>query len=163
DYTTFLGGSGNETGFGIVVDGEGSAWVTGQTDSTNFTRTANALQLAYGGNIDAFLTKLNATGAVVYSSYLGGKDIYVGRSIALHGNYDVYVTGETFSTDFPRKNAFQSSLRGPVDAFLSVFNAFGGVSFRYSTYLGGNDPVPSNGDRAFGVAVDPNGIAFLTG
>ena len=77
-YSTYLGGSGNDYGNGIAVDGSGNAYVTGSTESTNFP-TANPLQASNGGSSDAFVTKINAAGsALVYSTYLGGSGSDVG-------------------------------------------------------------------------------------
>jgi Beta-propeller repeat len=76
-YSTFLGGSGDETGNSVAVDATANAYVTGSTSSTDFPTTRNAFQAAYGGGIsDAFVSKLNAAGSVlVYSTYMGGNDI----------------------------------------------------------------------------------------
>ena len=102
-YSTYLGGSGEDGGFGIAVDSSGSAYVTGDTDSTNFP-TASPLQAAFaGGDQDAFVTKLNASGnAPVYSTYLGGDRADQGRGIAVDSSGNAYVTVEIDSPNFPR-------------------------------------------------------------
>ena len=86
------------------MDAAGSAYVTGGTRSTNFPTTAGAFQTTHaGGDFDAFVTKLNATGSgLVYSTYLGGSGRLIdGYGIAVDGAGSAYVTGDTLSTDFP--------------------------------------------------------------
>src|SRR3989454_9366094 len=97
-YSTYLGGSGGDQGFGIAADAVGNAYVTGFTGSTNFPTTAGAFG---GGGVDAFVTKLSPTGALVYSTYLGGSGGDEGRGIAVDVAGNAYVTGSTGSTDFP--------------------------------------------------------------
>lgn len=102
-YSTYLGGSGNDTGNGIAVDASSNAYITGITTSTNYP-TANAFQPTGGADLggDAFVTKLNSVGSsLVYSTYLGGSSTDTGRSIAVDTTGNAYVTGSTFSTDFP--------------------------------------------------------------
>ena len=157
-YSTYLGGSSSEQGYGIAVDSSGNAYVTGETYSTNFP-TANAFQPAYGGvNSEAFVTKLNATGsALVYSTYLGGSDQDMGRGIAVDSSGNAYVTGSTISTNFPTANAIQARYGGNSDAFVTKLNATGSALV-YSTYLGGSDI-----DSGSGIAVDSSGNAYVTG
>jgi photosystem II stability/assembly factor-like uncharacterized protein len=99
-YSTYLGGNGSDTGYGIAVDSSGNAYITGATASTNYP-TANAIQPTSNGS-DAFVTKLNSLGSgLVYSTYLGGSNVEVGRGIAVDSAANAYVTGFTNSTDFP--------------------------------------------------------------
>lgn len=99
-YSTYLGGSGEDDGYGIAVDSSGNAYVTGFTVSLNFPTTPGAFQTNYGGGATVFLTKLNPTGSVlVYSTFLGGDDL--GSAIAVDASGDAFVTGSTGSTDFP--------------------------------------------------------------
>jgi hypothetical protein len=94
-YSTYLGGSNNDGGTGIAVDSPGSAYVTGQTDSSNFPTTAGAFQTTFGGGIDAFVSKLSSTGsALVYSTYLGGSSSDGGFGIAPDSVGNAYVTGQ---------------------------------------------------------------------
>ncbi|HKP05284.1 MAG TPA: SBBP repeat-containing protein [Chthoniobacterales bacterium] len=160
-YSTYLGGSGFDFGYGIAVDSGGSVYVTGTTTSTNFP-IANALQSMNGssGNFpeDAFVTKLSATGsALIYSTYLGGSDDDQGAGIAVDSGGNAYVTGTTHSTNFPTANAIQSTSGGGHDAFVAKFNATGSALI-YSTYLGGNSE-----DVVYGIAVDGAGSAYVTG
>jgi hypothetical protein len=118
-YSTYLGGSGEESGNGIAVDSSRVAYVTGGTNSTNFP-TKNAFQASFGGVFDAFVTKLARSGsALSYSTYLGGVGEEEGLGIAVDSSSAAYVTGDTNSTNFPTKNAFQSSYGGLVDAFVT--------------------------------------------
>jgi hypothetical protein len=156
-YSTYLGGSNTDGGNGIAVDVSGNTYVTGQTNSTDFP-TANALQPTLAGNIDAFVTKINATGAgLVYSTYLGGSsgDYVLGIAVDLSG--DAYVTGYTNSTNFPTANALQPTLAGNTNAFVTEINATG-AGLVYSTYLGG-----SGVDYALGIAVDASGNTYVSG
>ncbi|HEV7394867.1 MAG TPA: Calx-beta domain-containing protein [Pyrinomonadaceae bacterium] len=160
-FSTYLGGSLNDAGNGIAVDGSGNIYVTGKTSSTNFP-TQNAFQSIpspneLGGN--AFVTKINPVGpSYVFSTYLGGSFNDEGTSIALDLTANVYVTGNTLSADFPIANAFQANIGDTLggDAFVTKLNSSGSLS--YSTYLGG-----SNRDAGFGIAVDVSGNAYVTG
>ena len=160
-YSIYLGGSDWDQGDGIAVDAVGNAYVTGLTLSSNFPGTAgSAIQSALGGAMDAFVTKLNATGtALVYSTYLGGNRDDVGNGIAVDEAGTAYVTGETSSSNFPGTagSAIQSTLSGSNDAFVAKLNAAGTV-LAYATYLGG-----SGLDLGLGIAVDTAGNAYVTG
>jgi hypothetical protein len=156
-YSTYLGGSGDEGGNGIAVDGAGNAYITGFTSSTDFPM-ANPLQPAYGGGTDAFVAKLNAAGsALVYSTYLGGSGGEHGSGIAVDAASNAYITGTTSSTDFPMANPLQPAHGGGTDAFVAKLNA-AGSALVYSTYLGG-----SGDDNGIGIAVDSAGNAYVTG
>jgi beta-propeller repeat-containing protein len=160
-YSTYLGGgSGFDGGLGIVVDAAGNAYVTGETISTDFPTTPGAFQPAYGGNSDAFMTKLNSTGSgLVYSTYLGGSDIEAGLGVAVDVLSNAYVTGLTWSSDFPTTpGAFQAtSGGGSNDAFVTKLDPTG-AALVYSTYLGG-----SGFDLGLGIVVDAAGNAYVTG
>jgi len=157
-YSTYLGGSGRDQGHGIAVDGSGNAYVTGQTGSINFPTTASPIQGTNRGGNDAFVTKINASGtAWVYSTYLGGSSNNYGSGIAVDGSGNAYVTGDTFSTNFPTVNPIQGTNGGSRDAFVTKINA-GGTALTYSTYLGG-----SGSDYSFGIAVDGSGNAYVVG
>ncbi len=159
-YSTYLGGDGNDQGRGIAVDSSGNAYVTGVTNSTNFP-TANAFDATIGNNgDDAFVTKLNAAGnALVYSTFLGGDDsAEFGQAITVDSAGNAYVTGNTFSDDFPTVNPIQSAhAGGSTDAFLSKLNA-AGSALVYSTYLGGDA-----NDSGEGIKVDSAGNVYLGG
>src|SRR5262249_22298026 len=120
-YLTYLGGSGNDFGLDIAVDGQGNAYVTGDTTSATLPITPDAPHPTSGGGDDAFITKLSPAGsALVYSTYLGGSDDDVGHGIAVDGSQNVYVTGSTLSTNFPTTSgAFQLASGGGTDAFVT--------------------------------------------
>lgn len=156
-YSTYLGGSGDDDGNGIAVDSTGSAYITGQTASTNFP-TMDPMQPANGGSYDAFVTKLNPAGsAMVYSTYLGGSSVDYGYGIAVDSAGDAYVAGATASTDFPTMNPLQAVIGGGLDAFVAVLNPAGSALI-YSTYLGG-----SGDDVGLAIALDTSDHAYVTG
>ena len=167
-YSTYLGGTGNDAGLGIAVDFAGNAYVTGQTDSINFP-TVSPIQPGFGGGPaaasyafsgDAFVTKFNAGGSLVYSTYLGGSGGDAGYSIAVDSAGNAYVTGRTTSTNFPTTpGAFQRVYGGGNtgvaqggDAFVAKLNS-AGSALVYSTYLGG-----ASDDWGSGIAVDSAGM-----
>jgi hypothetical protein len=156
-YSTFLGGFLLDTIYGITVDSSGQAYVAGWTFSPDFP-TQNALQPASGGNADTFVTKINAAGSgLVYSTYLGGASTDFGRGIAVDSLGNAYVTGFTYSSDFPTKNAFQSANAGSYDAFVSKVSPDGNTLV-YSTYLGGTGE-----EQCTGIALDSAGNAYIAG
>src|SRR5207249_7428376 len=111
-YSTYLGGSSGDEGSGIAVDTLGNAYVTGFTASADFPTTTGAFDTTLGGTADAFVTKLNATGAALgYSTYLGGSSGDDGSGIAVDTLGNAYVTGVTRSADFATpKGAFDTTL-----------------------------------------------------
>lgn len=162
-YSTYLGGSGgNDEGFAIAVDGVGSAYITGETNSTDFP-TKNPFQPTNNGAKDfaAFVTKLNPEGnTLVYSTYLGGSgENQEGNAITVDESGFAYVTGETTSTDFPLKAPFQATNKGPkFTAYVTKFNTQG-TDLVFSTYLGGS----GGQDEGNGIGVDSDGNVFITG
>lgn len=164
-YSTYLGGSGYDAGTAIAVDVSGNAYVTGFTRSTNFPVTAGSLQPKCGttGSCngffwDAFITKLDANGQLVYSTYLGGSGNDMSKAIAVDSSGAVYIAGQTFSSDLPTTaGAFQTTYGGAGDAFVAKLSP-AGTSLQYSTYLGGSET-----DNSEGIAVDVAGNAYVTG
>jgi hypothetical protein len=157
-YSTYLGGGGSDVAVDITVDTNNSAYITGNTASVNFP-TVNPFQNGYGGNGDAFVTKINAAGTLLtYSTYLGGTSNDTGTDIAVDSSGHAYVTGATASTNFPTFNPLQNTYGGgAADAYLSKFNV-AGTALIYSTFFGG-----SNSDAANAVAVDSQDSAYLVG
>src|SRR5207247_1970406 len=161
-YSTYLGGSDSDEGFAIAVDTAGTAYVTGRTFSIDFPTTQGAFQTTLVGfHGVVFVTKLNPTGSgLVYSTYLGGAIADRAQAIAVDIAGNAYVTGLTFSKDFPTTpGAFQSTpipLAGN-NAFVTKLNPTGSALV-YSTYLGGN-----NDDQGLGIAVDAAGNAYVAG
>ena len=162
-YSTYLGGSNIDSGFGIAVDSAGNAYVTGNTYSSDFPTTPGAFQTNYGGNRDAFVTKINPTGsALVYSTYLGGSGEDLGFGIAVDSAGNAYVTGYTGSNNFPTTpNAIRKTFKQTSNPSCRCVFVSGlipkGSALVYSTYLGGC------GDYGYGIAVDSVGNAYVTG
>ncbi|OFW04364.1 MAG: hypothetical protein A3G20_02675 [Acidobacteria bacterium RIFCSPLOWO2_12_FULL_59_11] len=157
-YSTYLGGSGSEASYGMAVDAEGHAYVTGSTSSVDFP-TQNAFDGTLSGGGDLFVAKLNPTGsALLYSTYLGGSSHEYGLGIAVDASGNMYVLGNTTSTDFPTVNPLQATLNGREDAFVSKLNPTGSALI-YSTYLGGS----GEWERVYDIAVDSAGNAIVVG
>lgn len=156
-YSTYLGGGGDETAYGIAVDGSGNAYVTGYTASTDFP-TASPLFGSDATNGNAFVTKFNSSGSgLVYSTYLGGSNgAEIGNAIAVFAG-EAYVTGLTSSSNFPTASPLQGTIGGGTDAFVTRING-AGSALVYSTYLGG-----SGDDHGDGIAVDGAGNANVAG
>jgi len=154
-YSTFLGGTSYDYGYGIAVE-SCFAYVTGYTQSSDFP-TANGYDSTFnGGTYDCFVTKLTVDGqSLVYSTFLGGIVMERGQGIAVESGF-AYVTGYTLSSDFPTINAFDPTYNGNVDCFV-VMLAVDGESLVYSTFLGG-----TSDDFGYAIAVE-NGSAYVTG
>ena len=161
-YSTFIGGSNTDEGHGIAVDkGSGNAFVTGWTKSSNFP-VISAYQKIKGGtyDYDAFVTKLNPTGSPVYSTYLGGRDEDYGRGIAIDSDGNAFVTGKTWSSDFPTTSgAYKVTVETSGQVFVTKLNSVGSGRL-YSTYLGGKNGGYNEGNA---IAVDGDGNAYITG
>jgi hypothetical protein len=160
-YSTYLGGSGYDFGYGIAVDSSGDAYVTGSTSSTDFPTTPGAFQTTCSGsclNSDGFVTELNPAGsALVYSTYLGGSASDEGSGIAVDASGSAYVTGGTRSSDFPTTpGAFETTCSGSICVFVTKLDP-SGSALVYSSYLGGGN------DFGQGIAVDATGSAYVTG
>lgn len=173
-YLTYLGGKGDDAALGLAVNPAGNAFVTGYTESTNFP-VSNAIpgHAKIGGKIgptglyfaDAFVTELSQSGSnLIYSTYLGGESADSGYGIALDSSNDVYVTGFSYSTNFPvTPNAMQSHLLCSNNMYVDA-NAFvseitnGGGALVYSTYLGG-----TNYDVGRAIALDTSNDVYVAG
>ncbi len=160
EYSTYLGGNGNDRAHGIAVDYEGNAFLTGRIDSTNFPVTTGAFQITPRGSYDAFATKLAASGSsLVYSTYLGGDGNDAGFGIAVDANTGrAYITGGTNSQDYPATaNAYQFA-NYQTDSFLTVLAADGRTT-PYSTFFGGG----ASNERANAITLDLYGGVYITG
>ncbi len=159
-YSSFLGGAGDDAGYGISSDALGAAYVTGRTSSDNFP-LANAFQTSRRGSQDAFVTKVNPEGtAFSYSSYLGGAGGgQSGYAIRTDRNGNVNVVGVTSSSNFPTTaDAMQRTYGGgSSDVFATRLGADGGA-VAYSTFIGG-----SGADAAYGIELDDQGLAYVSG
>ncbi len=166
-YSTYLGGSAKDYGYGIAVDASGDAFIVGTATSNDFPTTPGAYQTACTGgscaNGDIFITELNPTGSgLVYSTYLGGVTTNQGNAIALDSSGNAYVTGYTKSGNYPiTPGVFQggcsSCKNALVDAVVTKLNS-SGSALVYSSFLGGN-----NADVGYAIAVDSAGNAYVTG
>ena len=161
-YSTFLGGSGWDQGTAIAVDGSGNAYIAGDTQSADF-RVVGPAQPSFGGQTDAFVTKLSPAGAIAYSTFLGGSGTEHAGGIAVDAAGNAYVAGGTYSTDFPvTSSAFQRNNAGGQDAFVTKLNSTGS-GIVYSTYLGGSGGTQAMSEQANAVAVDSSGNAYVAG
>ncbi len=160
-YCGYIGGSGDDFGYGIAVDASGNAYVTGYTNSNQRTfPVAKGPGLILSGNYDAFVAKVNAGGtALDYCGYIGGAGQDYGRSIAVDTSGNAYITGYTNSTEstFPVVGGPSLIQAGNYDAFVAKVNA-GGTALDYCGYIGG-----SGQDYGRGIAVDTSGNAYVTG
>jgi hypothetical protein len=157
-YVSFLGGLGNDCGFGIAVDSSGNAYVTGETWSRDFPAVVGPDLSFNGGFTDAFVVKVNPAGtALLYSGFLGGSDRDYGYGIAVDSFGNAYVTGETWSNNFPAVVGPDLSYHLFEDAFVAKVNP-AGTALLYSGFLGG-----SGNDVGSGIAVDSSGNAYVTG
>ena len=175
-FSTYLGGhdSGRsddfDSGRGIALDASGNIYVAGETRG-GFPVTPGAFQTIYGGGLnDLFVAKLSSDGArLIYATYVGGSgsdqsQLVIGTSSGIHGKIiavdrdgSAYITGDTESSDFPVRNAYQPFKAGNVDAFVLKLNA-AGSDVVYSTYFGG-----SGFETARGIAITPGGRAWIVG
>jgi len=161
-YSTFLGGTGFDFATSIAVDGAGDVYVTGVTTSIDFPATSGAFDTSHNGGShsqDVFVTKLNGSGSsFIYSTYLGGGDNETGLGMAIDSAGNAYVTGVTFSSDFPSTpGTFDATRDGDRDCFVTKLNQSGGALV-YSTYLGG-----SAFEYCYSIAVDSGDNAYVTG
>jgi len=162
EYLTYLGGTDEEIGYGVAVDSNASAYVTGLTYSANFP-VINPLQPTYGGAGDAFFSKVNTNGSgpssLVYSTFLGGSNLDQGNGVAVDSNGIAYIAGFAGAGTLPF-TTIGSFSGGDADAFAAKIDATkaGTASLLYFRYFGG-----SAADAGNGIAVDPNGNAYVTG
>ena len=174
-YATYLGGTLDEGATAIAVDAAGIVTVAGNTESTNFPVTPNALQTLYRGaqsgsvlwGGDAWVARLNETGSsLIYSTYLGGRNDELITSVALDATGNAYVAGITYSPNFPTSaGAFQTTFRGVENTDFNLASGDGFVTklspagaMIYSTLLGG-----SGRDGVHAIAVDSAGNAYVCG
>ncbi|MGA7918539.1 MAG: SBBP repeat-containing protein, partial [Candidatus Acidiferrales bacterium] len=185
-YSTYLGGSNEDDAYGIAVDNAGDAYVTGKTQSPDFPVTVNAVNTLCGGDgkcgssfnsgnlmvFNAFLSKLNPAGtALIYSTFIGEYGNAIGYGVAVDQNQIAYVTGSVTANFTPTVTIMPPAVPpppfpittgatyggGPTDAFVAKVSSTGS-SILYSTYLGGDGE-----DAGYGIAVDKNAGAYVTG
>jgi hypothetical protein len=173
-YSTFIGGSRIESGNSIAVDADRNAYISGNTFSSDYPTTPGAYQTVWSGHGDgrhhfdagdAFVTKLNPTGTgLVYSTFIGVSSNDQGSLLAIDADQNAYITGKTYSSDYPTTpGAYQTVYGGGDinnligDAFVTKLNADGN-NLVYSTFIGG-----SNNDQSSSIAIDPDGNAYISG
>jgi Beta-propeller repeat len=164
-FSTYLGGRNFDQILALALDKHNHIYVAGSTNSQDFPVTSQAFQKvcdrgANGGFCigDAFVTQFDESGKnLVYSTYLGGRGYDTAAGLAVDEEGQAYVAGQTYSTDFPNKHAYQSSLSGFADAFVTKLNA-AGSEVLFSTFLGG-----SSFDGANDLALDRQGNVYVTG
>lgn len=156
-YATYLGGSDTDRAYDIAVDAKGYAYIAGCTYSRDFP-TRNPFLPRYSWEGDAFVTKLSRTGeAIIYSTYLGGNGWDSASGLAVDDSGNACITGFTYSTNFPLRNAFQERLAEQADVFISMLSSQG-QKMLFSSYLGGE-----NLEKACGIVLDKKGIIYLAG
>lgn len=161
-YSTFLGGSGTDEAFSIAVDSAGTAYFAGSNLGGDFPMVGSSYRTNNSGKFDAIAGKLNPSGTLVYSTYLGGAETEQAQGMAIDSAGAMYLTGYTTSENFPVVAAFQANLHpkdpgdilSAMDSFVTKINSDGSIA--YSTYLGG-----TNQDFADSIAVDSDGAAYV--
>ena len=158
-YSTYLGGTNNDYILAMAVDAAKCLTVAGATGSLAFPATSGAYQATHHGDMEAFVTKLNAAGtAVLYSTFLGGAGRDEAMGLALDSAGNAFLAGSTNSADFPTTaGAFRETPAGLTDTFVAALNPTGS-GLVYSTLVGGADD-----DFVGGLALDAAGSVFLTG
>lgn len=158
-YSTYVGGSDDEWGYGITVDSGGNAYVTGNTKSTNFPTTSDAYDTTHNGDWDVFALKLNSAGSnLLYSTFLGGSGAETAYRIEIDSSNYAYITGKTSSTAFPTTaGAYDTSHNGMDDVFVLKLN-LSGDSVVKSTFVGG-----ISGERGQDLVLDANLNIYVTG
>ncbi|MCX7640313.1 MAG: SBBP repeat-containing protein [Pyrinomonadaceae bacterium] len=159
DYSTYLGGSANDSVESITLDNSGAVYVTGETFSSGFPTTPGVFDTSLDGVVDAFLTKLNPSGSgLIYSTFLGGDASELGKKVIVDSSGNAYLSGYTTSSNFPTTTgAFDNSFNGDRDVFVSKFNS-AASQLEYSTFLGG-----AAFDNGKSLAVDASGNVYVTG
>ncbi|KAB1159382.1 hypothetical protein F7018_03460 [Tenacibaculum aiptasiae] len=156
-WSTFLGGKKDEDGRSISLDQNGHVYIIGRTASKNFPITSGAFQSKLAGGIDAFITKLDSNGKVLFSTYFGGSGNDIGFSIKTNDKGKLYMAGTTNSKDLPIINAIQPLNKGKDDAFVAIMNTNKSV-LEFVSYFGGKDS-----ERLYNIDIDPYENAYIMG
>lgn len=161
-YSTYLGGTLSEYGNGIVLDNSGNVYITGQVNSYNFPATLGAYDTSTNGSYDVFIAKFNpslsGSSSLIYATYLGGTASESGKALTVDNSGNAYITGATFSADFPvTASAYDTNQNGLDDIFVTKLNA-DGSSLIFSTFLGG-----VGSDTGNAIVLDTAGNIYLTG
>lgn len=151
----YWGGNRDDTNTRIDVDDQNNLILTGRTASLNFP-LKNALMTSRFGDFDGFVSKFNENGILAWSTYFGGSGFEDLQGIAIDNNENIYITGYTNSMNFPVQNAYQPSLGGLHDSFITKLNSSGAL--QWSTYLGGN-----GNEFGFEIIVDGDQNVYVAG
>ena len=158
-WSSYLGSSATEFGYDIAIDGDGNAWVSGETTGSSWV--SGGFDTSFNGSWDAFVAKINANGTLAWTSYLGGSDYDSGEAIAIDGEGNAWVTGDTRSSGWVI-GGFDTTFNDvvghtfPRDAYVAKINGSG--MLEWSSYLGG-----TSWDYGLGIAIDGSGNAWVTG
>ncbi len=164
-YSTYLGGSGGETGRGIAAAPDGTLWTVGGTFSGDFPISGNTYQPVYSPGGDAYVVQINpgigGIAGLLYATYLGGSGEDEAKRVLLDSAGRVVVCGYTASQDFPvTADAMQAVYGGNYDVFVTILNpqARPAAQIVYSTYYGGSQP-----EIAYDMKQDSSGDLYLSG
>jgi len=158
-FSTYLGGTAEDSSNAIAVSKNGNIFVTGYTRSTDFPTTTGAYQTTNKGYYDAFVSCLNSSGTgVLYSTYIGGTNEDKAYGIAVDSSENVFITGQNYYGGYPTtENAYDTTYNGGYDAFITKLNS-SGSALTYSTYLGG-----TNTEYSADIVIDSSGNAYIAG
>lgn len=158
-YSSYIGGSNDDFANAMAIDPSNNIYITGYTNSTNFPTTVDVYSNSYKGNSDCFVVKMNTDlPGLSYSTLIGGAYGDYANAIAIDINRNAYITGYTYSADYPTSTiAISNYTYGNYDAFVTKLNSTGSA-LDYSTYIGG-----SNHDYGTAIAVNSKGNAFVAG
>jgi len=162
-FSTYLGGSGVDAGYGIALDSANAIVVTGDTTSTNLPITAGVIQPRLAGGQDAFIAKLAAGGTALSAmTYFGGNSTDHSAAVKLDASNSIFLGGSTFSTNFPTVSAAQAHSGGGQDAFVAKVSA-DCKTLIFSTYFGGSGGSAGAPEEINAIAMGPGGNLIVGG